>query len=433
MRGVFLGIFLGACLSAHADPLEIKSALVFTGQTAELRRDLDPGWLSGLPAKQYTGATVIDGKWEGLSFRYRLDYDQTRGGEGPSVFNNERSGGHLLQLRKKFLLSDHWALSLGKFNENFDNAHYAHVLDFFNDNIISSDIDDLAARVRGFPIAKLSYNSEHFWADLIYSDDSSTDTTYRFNSQNPNFNRGIRQWLGVLRANFEETDVTALVQKPSDMRAGFGTSFVHTPNAQMQLYGALFSQRGSRQPVLRNIYPDRASPLGVDDIYTNNGSYATSRLMEDRWYSRGMLGIGWTSEAQLSLRFEWRHDASGMSSEDYRRWGQIVDFHRSLLPQDRTAAALNIAWDAQALRSRQRDSFLIRIDQSLDKDLSVALSVLVGRDHSALWAPRLRFSPAGGKLDTWIELQRTTGREGSEFGSALERTRVQVGLRYLFD
>ena len=133
-----MGIFLGSCLSAHADPLEIKSALVFTGLAAELRHDLDPGWLSGLPAKQYTGAAVIDGKWEGLTFRYRLDYDQIRGGEGPSVFNNERSGGHLLQLRKKFLLSDRWALSLGKFNENFDNAHYAHVLDFLNDNIASS-------------------------------------------------------------------------------------------------------------------------------------------------------------------------------------------------------------------------------------------------------------------------------------------------------
>lgn len=433
MRRVFFGIFLGACLSAHADPLEINSALVFTGQTSEPRRYLDPGRLSGLPAEQYTAAIVIDGKWVGLSFRYRLDYDQTRGGEGLSVFKNERSGGHLLQLRKKFLLSDRWALSLGKFNENFDNAHYAHVLDFLNDNIISNDIDDLAARVRGFPIAKLSYNSERFGADLIYSDDSSTDVTYRFNSQNPNFNRGIRQWLGVLRANFEETDVTALVQKPLDMRAGLGGSFVHTPNAQIQLYGALFSQSGSRQPVLRNIYPDGTSPLGVDDIYTNSGSYATSRLKQGRWYTRGMLGIGWTSETQLSLRFEWRHDSSGMSPEDYRRLGEIVDFHRNLLPQDRTASALNIAWDAQALRSRQRDSFLIRMDQPLYNDLSLALNVLLGRDLSVLLAPRLHFSSADGKLDSWIELQSTTGREGSEFGSALARTRVQVGLRYLFD
>lgn len=76
------------------------------------------------------------------------------------------------------------------------------------------------------------------------------------------------------------------------MRAGFGASFVHTPNAQLQLYGALFSQLGSRQPVLRNIYPDGASPLGAGDIYTNSGSYAASRLMEDRWYTRGMLGVG---------------------------------------------------------------------------------------------------------------------------------------------
>lgn len=333
----------------------------------------------------------------------------------------------------RIFFSDRWALSLGKFNENFDNAYYAHILDFLNDNIISNDIDDFSARVRGFPIAKLSYNSERFGADLIYSDDTSTDTIYRFNSQNPNFNRGIRQWIGVLRANFENTDVTALVQKPSDMRAGFGASFVHTPNAQMQLYGALFSQLGSRQPVLRNIYPDGASPLGAGDLYTNSGSYAASRLMEDRWYTRGMLGVGWTSEAQLSLRFEWLHDGSGMSPKDYRRWGEIVDFHRSLLPQDRTAAALNIAWDAQALLSRQRDSFLVRIDQPFDNDISVAFNVLIGRDRSVLWAPRLRFSPAGGKFDTYIEIQRTTGREGSIYGSALARMRAQVGLRFFFD
>lgn len=102
MRLVFLNIFLGACLSAHAAPLELKSTVVLTGQTAKLRRDLDPGWLSGMPAKQYTGASVIDGKWEGLTFRYRLDYDQARGGEDLSAFNTERSGGHLLQLRKNF-------------------------------------------------------------------------------------------------------------------------------------------------------------------------------------------------------------------------------------------------------------------------------------------------------------------------------------------
>jgi len=430
---MLLGLFLGACLPASAGPLDLKSTLVFTGLAAEIRRDLDPGWLSGLPAKQFTGAAVIDGKWEGIAFRYRLDYDQIRGGQGLSVFDNERSSGHLLQLRKKFLLSDRWALSLGKFNENFDHAHYAHVLDFLNDSITSSGVEDLAARVRGFPIAKLGYNSERLGADLIYSDDSSTDTTYRFNSQNPNFNRGIRQWLGVLRTNFEETDVTALVQKPSDMRAGLGAAFIHTPNAQMQWYGALFSQRGTRQPVLRNIYPDGASPLGADDIYTDGSSYAASRLAEDRWYTRGMLGIGWTSEKQLSLRFEWRHDQSGMSAQDYRRWGQIVDFHRSLLLQDRTAAAFNIAWDAQVLRARQRDSFLVRIDRPLGDDFSMALNALAGGDRSVLWQPRLRYSPAGEKLDAWIEFQRTTGRKGSEFGSALARAQVQVGLRYLLD
>lgn len=122
-----------------------------------------------------------------------------------------------------------------------------------------------------------------------------------------------------------------------------------------------------------------------------------------------------------------------MSPKDYRRWGEIVDFHRSLLPQDRTAAALNIAWDAQALLSRQRDSFLVRIDQPFDNDISVAFNVLIGRDRSVLWAPRLRFSPAGGKFDTYIEIQRTTGREGSIYGSALARMRAQVGLRFFFD
>ena len=433
MRGVFGGIILGVCLATQADTLETKSALVFTGQASELRRFLDPNWISGLPAKQFTSAAVIDGKWEDLTFRYRLDHEQTSGGEGPFVFNNEQSGGHLLQLRKKFLLSDSWAFSLGKFNENFDNAHFAHILDFLKDNIVSNDIDDVAARARGFPIAKLSYSDEFLSADLIYSDDSSTDTTYRFNSQNPNFNRGIRQWLGVFRANFEEAEVTALVQKPSDMRFGFGGSLLMTPTAQMQLYGALFSQRGSRQPVLRNIYPDGATPLGDDDVYTTSNSYAASRLMEDRWYTRGMLGVGWTSETQMGLRFEWRHDASGMSPQDYRRWGQIIDFHRSLMFQDPMRAVLNIAWDAQALRSRQRDSFLIRIDHPLGNDFSVALNILTGVDHSVLWAPRLRFRPASGSSDAWIEFQETTGREGSEFGSALERRRVQVGFRYLFD
>jgi len=130
---------------------------------------------------------------------------------------------------------------------------------------------------------------------------------------------------------------------------------------------------------------------------------------------------------------QWRHDQSAMSLRDYRRWGQIVDFHRSLLPQERTAAAFNIAWDAQALRARQRDTFLLRIDQSLENDFSVALNALVGRDRSVLWQPHLRYSPAGKGLDAWLELRRTTGRKGTEFGSALERTQVQVGLRYLFD
>jgi len=433
----FSCICLGACLSARAAPPDIQYALVVYGQTTEIRRDLDPGRLSGVPAKQFTAAAVLDGKWEGLTFRYRLDYDQTRGdqargGAGPSAFRNERRGGHLLQLRKKFLLSDRWALSLGKFNEKLDNAHYAHVLDFLNDSI-SASAEDLATRVRGFPMAKLGYSAERLGADLIYSNDKSTDTTYRFNSQNPNFNRGIRQWLGVVRTHFAQTDITALVQKPSDMRAGFGTSFVHTPNAQMQWYGALFSQRGSRQPVLRHIYPDGDKPLGADAIYTDGSAYAATRLRENRRYTRAMLGLGWTSEAQLNLRFEWRHDQGAMSLRDYRRWRQIVDFHRSLLPQNRLAAAANIVWDARALRARQRDSFLFRIDRPLANDFSIALNTLLGRDRSVMWQPHLRYSPAGKALDAWLELRRTTGRKGTEFGSALDRAQVQLGIRYLLD
>jgi len=428
----FSGILLGACLSARAAPPDIQYALVVYGQTTGIRRDLDPGRFSGLPAKQFTAAAVLDGKWEGLTFRYRLDYDQTRGGAGPSAFRNERRGGHLLQLRKKFLLSDNWALNLGKFNEKLDNAHYAHVLDFLHDSIASS-AEDLATRVRGFPMAKLGYSGERLGVDIIYSNDKSTDTTYRPNSQNPNFNRGIRQWLGIMRTGFAQTEITALMQKPSDMRAGFGTSFVHTPNAQMQWYGALFSQRGSRQPVLRHIYPDGDKPLGADAIHTDGSAYAATRLRENRRYTRGMLGLGWTSEAQVNVRFEWRHDPNGMSPQDYRRWREIVDFHRSLLPQNPGAAAANIAWDARALRARQRDSFFFRIDRPLENDFSIALNVLAGRDRSVLWQPHLRYSPAGKGLDAWVELRRATGRKGSEFGSVLERTQVQVGVRYLLD
>lgn len=428
---LLLCLLLGLSLSASAESLELKPMLVFTGLVTDVRRDLDPGSLSGIPSNEITAAAVLDGRWEGVRFRYRLDANQQRGGKGPTAFSNVHLDGRLLQLRRRFTLSDRWALSVGKFNESFDYGHYAQVLNFLSDNIISGDFEDLAARATGFPMAKLSYNAERFGVDLIYSDDRSSDAAYRFHSQNSGFNRGLRQWLGVLRVNFDEINWTVLVQKPSDMSAGFGASFIYTQNAQMQWYGALFAQPGSRLPVLRNIYPDGTAPLGVDDVYTSS-PYFASRLRQSRWYSRSMLGIGWTSEEQLSLRFEWLHDKNGMSPSDFSRWRQIIDFHRGIALTDRTASDLNIVWNAQALRGRQRDTFLVRVDRPLGEGFSVAFNAIVGADRSALLQSRLRYSPPGKKWDTWIDLQRSTGSTGTEFGSALARTQLQLGLRYLF-
>lgn len=421
-----LGLWWGLSLPAGAEPPELRSMLVVNGLVTDVRHDLDPDWRSGISTSETTAAAVVDGKWEGVRLRYRIDHHQQRGGAGSATFSKDRRGGYLLQLHKKFVLSDHWALKVGSFNESFDYGHYAHVLDFLSDTI-SNDVEDLQARVTGFAMAKLGYSTGRFGVDLIYSDDSR----YRSNSQNTGFNRGLRQWLGVLRGHSDETDWTALVQKPSDMHMGFGASFIHTPDAQVQWYGALFAQRGSRLPVLRNIYPDGTAALEADDVYTEN-PYAASRLLQDKWYTRSMLGIGWTSEEQLGLRIEWLHDENGMSPSDFSRWRQIVDFHRRIALTDRTVAGFNIAWDAQALRGRQRDSFLVRVDRPLGEGFSVALNALVGADRSVLWQSRLRYKPDK-KWDAWIDLLRSTGATGTEFGSVLARTQLQLGLRYLFD
>lgn len=408
--------------------LHLGGALIQTVAAARERTKMDPLGLTNYPTQEETTALLLDGSALDTSFTYRIDHDQQgiNSAENKSTSQTWHSG--LLRLKKSVPLSDRLSVVMGKMNISLDDAHYAHILDFLEDNL-SGDFEDYAGRVRGFPLIEGLYSGDRVTGQLIYSDDRSTNTSYRFNSQNPGYNRGIRQWLAVARWSGRDWSVSAVVQKPQDMKAGAGISVIQTVDEHLQWYGSAFDQKGSRLPVLQEVYPFGGKPFSTSDILSANFPFQVSRLNEDRHYLRGMLGLGCVSEDQTELRFEWLHDPRGMSPSEFKRWRQFVAYSQAQ-PSD-ILRGIGLADADSALRVRQRDSFLLRVGRPLGQHFTGAITIVIGRQGSSVWQWRLHYASSS-SWESWVDISHTLGPSGTEFGSALQAARIEAGLRYYF-
>lgn len=433
MKSLFFAAVLAAQAVAAQDASkpQLGASLIQTAAVARERTKMDPLGLTGYPTLESVTALLLNGSYLDTTFTYRIDHDQQvgafDGADHASVTQTWRSS--LLSLKKSFAIGDHASLVMGKMNIGLDDAHYAHVLDFLEDNLISADFEDYAGRVKGFPLIEGLYSRDRFTGQLIYSDDSATNTNYIFNSQNPGYNRGIRQWLAVGRWRWEDWSVLSVVQKPENMKAGAGFSLIQTVNEHLQWYGAAFDQKGSRLPVLQEVYPNGNTPFRISDFFSNHLPFQMSRLSEDRHYLRGMLGVGWVGEDQTGLRLEWLHDPRGMSPSEFRRWREFVAYSKA--QRIDVFQGIGLADADSALRVRQQDSVLLRADRPLGQHFTAAVNIVVGLDGSSAWQWRLHYASSP-SWETWTDVSHTLGRGGTEFGSALQAARLSMGVRCYF-
>lgn len=416
--------------AAINDQPAISGFLVGVGYARGLNERSNPGNIARVPRRQIETAIVLDVKHEVLDARMRaenmallLPADGHR-----DHWNNEQRI-QLLGFRSQLWSYGSTTLTLGKLNESFDEGMHYHPIDFFEDNFQAVDFDDKRGRGDGFPMLVLAHTTPTWTTRLFYSDDTLTDSQYRYWASNPGYNRGYRQLAAAWRCSLSELTVNLVAQKYLPGDVGLGGSFSYVIGANAELHGAWFAQRGSRLPVHRNVWIDKGSGFDVSDVYVSETPVKLWRLDDGRLYRRWLIGGSWTSESLFSLTVEWSHDDRGMNASERATWQAVNRFHQGLA--DPLVRDVNIAYDLQALRVRGRDQLFFKLALPVSDNWNVSLSPLVARDRSVAWSTRAAWQPDK-HLEAWGDLWVRTGRAGTEFGATPERSGLSVGARVFF-
>lgn len=422
-------------LSASALELEpsswISGFVVGVGYGRDLNERNNPQNRARVPTQQLELAVIMDLKPQWFEARVRLEEMRVNAPAGEELESDWDGGMRLVlqRLFKRWWLTDDLAFTVGKLNESFDEGISYHPLDFFEDNFQTLDFDDKRGRTTGFPMVVLTKVAPTWSAQLFYSDDRDTDTTYRYVATNPGFNRGFRQVVAAWRGSFDWLTLNAVAQRPIPGDWGLGGSLSYVLGSSAEFHGAWFAQRGSRWPVHRNVQIGRESGFTVDDVYINESPVHQYRIDDGRLYQRWLIGGSWTSETLVSILVEFSRDERGMTPQERDIWKSVATFHDNLA--NPAGRAINLAYDSEALRVRGRDQLFIRLGAPLADSWDANVGVVLSRDRSLALNSRFAYGP-GTEWEGWVDLWYRGGSRWSEFGSVPERSGLALGVRVFF-
>ncbi|WP_338846208.1 hypothetical protein V8J88_20925 [Massilia sp. W12] len=278
---------------------------------------------NGFAAQQQTLALTLDGEHAGFTWRVRAL--AARAGGNPA-----QQEVRLKELNKVWRLNQDCKLSLGKRILAWDVGFLLQPLGFFQTQPNLSDLQDLAGNSEGLPLALLSCRvAQGLALDLAHSRDSAP-LDYG--------NRGLRQTVLRLSGQQGQLSYALLARQVREVGHGVGASLSYTPLESLEAHASLYWQRGQRSW--------RHAGLQTADQFWFSNPYQEQR--SESWRGQSLLGLNWTPRDWPALTLEWSHNGNGMQRDEWRRWRQMVDWHRSA-PGPQALREVNLLWDAQSL------------------------------------------------------------------------------------
>lgn len=280
-------------------------------------------------------------------------------------------------------LNDYLSIQIGKFIENWQLGYAFNPLGLTDPYHPINNTDDLNEKL-GINAIAVRYQLENVYLDFYLSNDTKSRDNIR----------GYGYKSRGARLNYildENTDISLVVHKKSDLSTGFGAGFRRIIGDNTKLYGSFFTRHGTIIP---------------------NVSHK-NREKDGNQYTNIMLGWHYTSDNNISLIAEINQDDRGLSPEQYKTL---------------TVENLNLV---RPNGIRQRYIFW-RLGKIIN-DHELSFSRRSSEDKSALNILEWRYNlTANLQLNTTYSI--TTGTTGSEYKSYFpEQQKSSLVLHYYFD
>lgn len=401
----WLGLQQSALADAGMPPLSLRLG-VFAEHMGQ-RDTVNPGNVAGLPDQAVSSAARIGAEFGGASGALKLSSSLSKG-PGGSASDQDAT---IVQMFVPLVSTDVLSAYLAVQNIHLDGGYSFHALDFMEDGRIRGNLGDLRIEEEGFALAGLRIPIGSARLTLAYSDDTRSDSD--------DINRGLRQVLAYLSYATPETDGALVLQKYVGGKWGLGGSANLFVNQGTEVHLAAFLREGTHVPIHATL-TGRNQPFYGPDENPNR----MLRMNDGRLYPRMLIGTQFTTESQLNFILEYYYDAQGMDRTQWDALMSLVRLHRSRLPG--SAAAFNLAYDAEALRTgrQQQASVRVRIGANAwEPEVGIVSSL----DRSASIQGRLTYG-FGEHWKAWAELRTFFGEPETLFDTVPVRYDVACGL-----
>ena len=402
---------------------------LWSAQARQGHERFNPGNVARMPRSAEQVALIIDGLGPSWSARARLQADARDTGAAGEQATAWQGRFDITQLKWTHSLGEDWRLVVGRINLSLDDGQSFHPLDFFEDMIRGTDLEDRKGRSLGFPMMMIERALPASGWRLIYSDDRMSDTRAVYGDPNPNFNRGLRQVLLSWRRSEGAWTWTTLLNRPWPGRGGFGGSFSWVPASAWAFHGAAFAAPGNPLPVHQDVVTAQGRAPDARDIHLTDSPMAPWLAADGLWRWRALLGAQFTGEDADTWLIELWRDQRGMNAAQWDTWRRWLDFH-DRLPQP-LARRINLAYDLQALRVPSGPHVFTQYRHGLEGGGELRASVLWAQDGSGTlslrWLGRAR-SWGDFSLEGWQRF----GAAVSRYGVLPDRRGAELVVRLLF-
>jgi hypothetical protein len=159
------------------------------------------------------------------------------------------------------------------------------------------------------------------------------------------------QWINTAAFSFGSTDTQVVARYDEKLGVGAGASFTTVVGNNLELHGSFFAQQGSAK-----LY--HADAISGTKQFRAQGDSPIERLRlnSSTLVPRLVLGGHYTFENSDNLLFEVIHDGEGMTSQEWKNYASILDFHQNT-PVPAAAKNGNLGFDLQALGNANMQNY----------------------------------------------------------------------------
>ncbi len=274
-----------------------------------------------------------------------------------------------------------------------------------------NDPEDIRQRMIGTDMALIEWFGENGVVSLAWVD----------SDRNVN-ERERPRWFARYATLVGETDL-AVVGGVYDYTLGVALSRVFGEG--LEIHADVLCQQGTSRQYHKIIFG------GEPELYRTDPNI---RAWEEknRIFLYALLG-GQITAGEVNIIFEWLHDSRGLTGSQFRRWNNLVKYHKNISENDPTLskfAEFNLLWDLNTLKGGgiMQNYIFLRVAHNTGNLRPETNMFINAYDGSFIVVPGLRF--LHDNWDLQLRASFSVGGNETEFGRIPQSMMFGLHVRF---